>query len=96
MSNQQVNHHTTGTSTRGPSHQGATHMCPFLRFLPLSSSSKVGDVVDDGGGVGRAIQLHTLDTVVVGLQNSINPCREERKKKERKKTKNMLVNMNTL
>lgn len=33
-----------------------------------------GHVVDDGGEVGGSIELHRLQTLVVGLHDAVNAC----------------------
>ena len=47
-------------------------MSSFLALLILGSLGKPGHMVDDGGGVGGAVQLDMLDTVGVGGQDTIN------------------------
>ena len=39
-----------------------------------SRRCKLGHVVDDGGNVGGAIELHVLQGLVVGLHHTIDAC----------------------
>ena len=52
-----------------------THSSPLsahLLLLGLGGESR--HVVDDGGHVGRAVQLHLADAVLVGLQHPLDTC----------------------
>ena len=48
-----------------------TYMSTSASFLPLSLSSKLGNMVNDGSDIGGSIQSHGSDAVVVGLKEQI-------------------------
>ena len=52
-----------------------THSSPLsAHLLLLRLGGEARHVVDDGGHVGGAVQLHLADAVLVGLQHPLDTC----------------------